>query len=69
MTNLKYNTIEKVGIDFVRFVNENYDELQHQYQYHKLEEARINFPTWCMVQYGEQYNQATISSDELTQTV
>lgn len=61
MTNLKHSTIEKVGIDFVRFVNENYDQLMRTYQDNELEQARINFPTWCMVQYAEQYEEAEIT--------
>ncbi len=60
MTNLKHVTIEKVGIDFVRFVNENYDQLMQLYRDNELEEVNINFPTWCMVQYAEQYEEAEI---------
>ena len=47
-------TIQYVGIDYVRFVNSNYEQLLNSYYGSDADDNNINFPTWCMVMYCEQ---------------
>ena len=56
MKNLSKKTIEEVGVDFVRYVNTNYEELLNSYYGADAENSDINFPTWCMVMYSENYS-------------
>jgi hypothetical protein len=53
MKNLSKKTIETIGVDYVRYVNSNYGDLLKSY--FDTEPEDINFPTWCMVMYTENY--------------
>jgi hypothetical protein len=55
MKNLSKKTVETIGVDYVRFVNSNYGDLLKSYYEADADNADINFPTWCMVMYTENY--------------
>ena len=56
MKNLTKKTVEEVGVDFVRYINSNYDQLLKSYYEADADNNDINFPTWCMVMYSENYS-------------